>query len=255
VRTELFAVVVSVTVLVAVPLAWEMTWRPGRVGFRLVASGAMVALGALAGTAELVVNAAPRWIWLCLLVAGELVATVLVGCGLALRRRARRRERDPGYAVDRLVSAPVARWVRPHPPGARAAHGVVARVDEWLAMDGPKPSAGWWHNGGLLLDARGAGLVDAAGFRHALPARAALLIDLPAPRALLLTDVHRTVLARLPTTGFHGAELRAFAQAVGWEYRDTADYGRYARDLADLRGAVIDHAARPHRSIRHFIRH
>ena len=136
-------------------------------------------------------------------------------------------------------------WVRPRQLDGEPPRGIGDRVDRWLASDGPAPTAGWWHNGGLQLDQRGPALVDAAGLRHPLPVTVTGMVNPSVPRSLMLVDEHGTVAVRLPTTGFNNVELKDFAAAANWTYSTAlAEYLRDDPDLVDLRRAVVDHLAK-----------
>lgn len=239
------AVVTWLTVALVVPITWESARRPRRSGSRL----ALAAVVVLIVTVDLVTflrflrvpPEAPPAVF-----AGG-VAVALVMIGFAVRRTvlARRAERELDVSVDQLITGPAKLWIRPHPPAEHDGHGPWSRFDAWLAADGPKPSAGWWHNGGLQLDQRGPAFVDAAGLRHPLPAAVTGMLNPSVPRSLLLVDAANTVLVRLPTTGFDNGELRHFAAAAGWTYTtDVADYLRDDPDVLDLRRGVIDHLAK-----------
>ena len=228
------------------PLSWESGRRPRRSGGRLgFASAALAVLATnLAGLLHFLHIPGP---WpLLVLACGNALA--LTCAGFAVRRtvRARRAEREPRIGAEQLITEPALLWVRPHPPAEDAAHGpLLSRVDAWLAADGPKPSAGWWHNGGLQLDQRGPALVDAAGLRHPLPATVTGLVNPSVPRSLLLIEQPGTIAVRLPTTGFNNAELTAFAAAAHWTYTtQLAEHLRDDPDLLDLRRAVVDHLAK-----------
>lgn len=177
-----------------------------------------------------------EWPWAiaCLLLL--VVVPVLVEC---LRGHPRRH-----HEPERPVLGDVRLWVRPHHVDGHEPRG---RVDRWLATDGPTPTAGWWHNGGLILDDEGPALVDAAGLRHTLPATTAALVRLTAPRSVLLVDGRQALVARLPTTGFDERDLRRFAAAAGWLFVDDVSQGRTARHAVDLRSVVVDRAARGRR--------
>jgi hypothetical protein len=173
-----------------------------------------------------------------------------MGVGWAWLRAVRRGAPREQYAPENLVLEPAKLWVRPRKVTDGARRGLSGRVDRWLAADGPAPTAGWWHNGGLILDEQGRpALVDAAGLRHDLPTTAATLIRLAAPKSVLLLDDEQALVARLPTTGFHDKDLREFCAAAGWRYGDAYGPGRTARYAMDLRAVVADHAARDQRPL------
>lgn len=239
------ALVTWLTIALVIPLAWESTRKPRRSGARLGLLAAAVAVAVLDVTAVLHYARAPSAVLSIVLVVGEGLALVLAV--LAVRRtvRARKAEREPDVGADQLIIAPARLWVHPHRPAEQIGHGPLSRVDAWLAADGPKPSAGWWHNGGLLLDERGPAFVDAAGLRHALPAGVAGMVSPSVPRSLMLTNAKSTVLVRLPTTGFNNDELKDFADAARWTYSTV--FGEYLRDdpdILDLRRGVVDHLAK-----------
>ncbi len=239
------ALVTWLTIALVIPLAWESSRRPRRSGSRLGLLAAALAVAVLDLTAVLHYVRAPGAALSTALVVGELLALVLAGFAVWRTIRARRLERNPNVGADQLITTPARLWVRPHPPVEQAAHGPLSRVDAWLAADGPKPSAGWWHNGGLLLDERGPAFVDAAGLRRALPAAVTGMVNPSVPRSLMLVNAKNTVLVRLPTTGFNNGELHEFADAARWTY--TTVFGEYLRedpDLLDLRRGVVDHLAK-----------
>jgi len=239
------ALVTWLTIALVIPLAWESTRWPRRSGARLGLLAAALAIAVLDLTAVLHYVRVPAVALSSVLVVGELVAVGLAGFAVRRTVRARRREREPDVGADQLVTEPARLWVRPHPPVERAGHGPLSRVDAWLAADGPKPSAGWWHNGGLLLDERGPAFVDAAGLRHALPTAVARMVNPSVPRSLMLVDEASTVLVRLPTTWFNNEELSAFAEAARWTYTTVfAQYLHDDPDILDLRRGVIDHLAK-----------
>lgn len=234
-----------VTVALVVPLAWESARRPRRSGARLGLAAAAVVVSVLGVIALLRYFGVPSVVLLATFAVGEAVA--LVTAVLAVRRTVltRRAEREPTVEPGQLITEPALLWVHPHPPVQRGEHGRWSRVDAWLAADGPKPSAGWWHNGGLQLDQRGAAFVDAAGLRHALPPAVTGMVNPSVPRSLMLVDGRSTVVVRLPTTGFHHDELRDFAIAANWTYTTAlAQYLRDDPDVLDLRRGVIDHLAK-----------
>ena len=239
------ALVTWLTFALVIPLAWESTRRPRRSGARLGLLTAALAIMVLDLAAVLHYARASSVVLSTVLVFGELVALVLAGFAVRRTIRARRREREPEVGAEQLVMEPARLWVHPHRPVEQVGHGPLSRVDAWLAADGPKPSAGWWHNGGLLLDERGPAFVDAAGLRHALPTAVARMVNPSVPRSLMLVDGTSTVLVRLPTTGFNNEELSAFADAARWTYTTVfAQYLRDDPDILDLRRGVIDHLAK-----------
>jgi hypothetical protein len=240
------AVITWLTIALVVPLTWEAARRPrrsgARLGFAAVAFAVFVVDVAALLDSVAVPTAATRGAFL----GGEALALVLLGFAVRRTVRARRAEREPRVGADQLITEPALLWVRPHPPVEDTAHGpLLSRVDAWLSADGPRPSAGWWHNGGLRLDERGPALIDAAGLRHPFPATITGMVNPSVPRSLLLVDGGHTVLVRLPTTGFTGAELAEFALAARWTYTtQLAEFFRDDPDLLDLRRCVIDHLAK-----------
>jgi hypothetical protein len=240
-----------VTIAIISPLAWESSRRPRRSGSRLTLAAAALMVFTLDLTALLRYAHAPAALVLGLFVAGGSIAVVGTLIGIRRGLRARRAERNPRVAPDQLIIDPPRLWVRPLAPGERGGRGPLWRVDEWLAADGPKPTAGWWHNGGLLLDQRGAALVDAAGLRHALPAGITTMLNPSVPKSLLLTNDAYHVLARLPVTGFSGPALKEFAVAADWRYTtEFVEAIREAPDQVDLRRIVVDHAAKDDGAVR-----
>ncbi|GAA1941034.1 hypothetical protein GCM10009754_05420 [Amycolatopsis minnesotensis] len=225
---------------VALPIVWETLVRRPPAAAR--AQGWAVALAVtVLGTAALL-----DW---ARVPAGWLLALVLVGetGAVALFRTARRRwlrwqhtEQERLYTKENLASGPWQIWTRPH----RERHSVPSsRVDRWLAADGPAPTAGWWHHGGLTVGAHGPALLDAAGVPHRLPEAVTTMIHLPVPHALLLVDDAQTLLAWLPTAGFADPELREYCRVAGWRYADRIGFGHEDRHALDLRPCVADTAA------------
>ncbi|HEY4018268.1 MAG TPA: hypothetical protein VGM75_06250 [Pseudonocardiaceae bacterium] len=242
-------------VALVVPFAWESTRRrrrsPARLGLAAIAFFVLF----LDLTALLHGLHTPAALVLAVLVGGEGLALVMA-C-LAVRRKvlASRAEREPQVGADQLIIEPPRLWVRPHPPVEQTGHGPWSRVDAWLAADGPKPSAGWWHNGGLLLDGRGPAFVDAAGLRHPLPATVTAMVNPSVPRSLMLVNERHNVVVWLPTTGFADHELKDFAKAAHWSYTsEFAEFLRDAQDAVDLRRAVVDHLAKDDGAVRRAIR-
>lgn len=228
------------------PLSWESGRRPRRSGGRLGFAAAAIAVAAtdLSGFLHFLHVPSP---WPLLVFAcGNALAVITTAFAIRRTVRARRAEREPKVGTDQLIIEPALLWVRPHPPAEDTAHGpLLSRVDAWLAADGPRPSAGWWHNGGLQLDQRGPALIDAAGLRHPLPATVTGLVNPSVPRSLLLIGEPGTVAVRLPTTGFNNAELADFATSAQWTYTtQLAEYLRDDPDLLDLRRAVVDPLAK-----------
>ncbi|HEX3780540.1 MAG TPA: hypothetical protein VHX38_12810 [Pseudonocardiaceae bacterium] len=240
-----------VAIAISSPLAWESSRRPRRSGARLILAGSALAVFTVAVAATLRYARVPTGWVLGSLIAGVGVALVTVIVGTRRGLRARRAERNPNVAPDQLVTEPPRLWVRPLAPRGPGGHGPLRRVDEWLAADGPRPTAGWWHNGGLLLDQRGAALVDAAGLRHALPAGVTVMLNLSVPRSLMLLNDAHAVLVRLPITGFSTPALKDFAAATNWQYStELAEFIRGAPDEVDLRRSVVDHAAKDDGAVR-----
>ncbi|HJP80435.1 MAG TPA: hypothetical protein VJ914_39550 [Pseudonocardiaceae bacterium] len=243
------------TVALVVPLIWESARRPRRSGSRLGLAAVAVAILTVDLTTFLHYLRVPAAALLPVLAGGVAVALIMIGFAVRRTIRARRAEREPDVSTDQLITEPARLWVRPHPPVERDEHGPWSRFDAWLAADGPKPSAGWWHNGGLQLDQRGPAFVDAAGLRHPLPASVTGMLNPSVPRSLLLVDRRHTVLVRLPTTGFNNGELKDFAASAGWTYTtDFADYLRDAPDVLDLRRGVVDHLAKEDGAVRKALR-
>jgi hypothetical protein len=239
------ALVTWLTVALVVPLTWESARRPRRSGSRLGLAAVAAAILTVDLTTFLHYLRVPSAALQAVLAGGAMLTMVMI-C-LATRRTilARRAERAPDVGADQLITEPARLWVRPHPPVQRDGHGPWSRFDAWLAADGPKPSVGWWHNGGLQLDQRGPAFVDAAGLRHPLPTNVTGMLNPSVPRSLLLIDERHTVLVRLPTTGFNNGELKNFADTAGWTYTtDLADYLRDDPDVLDLRRDVVDHLAK-----------
>lgn len=241
-------IVAGLAVVVVLPVLAEwMRRRPPRSPQRLMGWAGIVSVVVIVTDALLAFQGI-AWSWLFGgLVVGEAVAAVPMALGWAKLREARRHHEEHQYTPDHLPTGPKQLWVRPMQADEEEPSGLVGRVDRWLATDGPAPTAGWWHNGGLILDERGPALVDAAGLRHGLPSATSAMIRLTAPRAVLLVDDDQSLLARLPTTGFEDGDLRRFASAAGWRFGDVFVVGRTARDAVDLRIAVADRAARDHR--------
>jgi hypothetical protein len=253
--TAWVALTTWLAVALVVPFAWEATRRrrrsPGRTSLTAVA----VFVLALDLSVLLHNLHTPAALVLVVLIGGEALALVMAV--LAVRRLivARRAERAPQVGAEQLITDPADFWVRPHPPIEQATHGPLSRVDAWLAADGPKPSAGWWHNGGLLLDGRGPAFVDAAGLRHPLPDTVTAMVNPSVPRSLVLVNDRHNVVVWLPTTGFANAELKDFADAAHWSYTtEMAELLRDAHEVADLRRAVVDHLAKDDGTVRKVIR-
>ncbi|HEY0807123.1 MAG TPA: hypothetical protein VGD84_18795 [Pseudonocardiaceae bacterium] len=243
-------VIAGIAVLIVLPVLIEwMRRRPPRSPQRLMGWAGILAVGVVTTVAVLALTGV-SWTWLLVALAvGDFLAALPMGLGWAWLRAIRRGEEERRYAPENLVLGPARLWVRPRRASDVAPRGLSGRVDRWLATDGPVPTAGWWHNGGLILDDRGPALVDAAGLRHELPPTTAALIRLAAPKSVLLVDDEQALLARLPTTGFDDRDLREFCVAAGWRYGDAFGSGRTARYAMDLRAVVADHAARDQRPL------
>jgi len=244
-------IVGGIAVLIVLPVLLEwMRRRPPHSPQRLMAWAGVFAVGVVVTVAVLAILGV-GWVWLlAVLVVGDFLAALPMGVGWAWLRATRRGIAERQYAPENLVRGPAQAWVRPRqatrtPSDAR----LSARVDRWLAADGPVPTAGWWHNGGLILDDRGPALVDAAGMRHELPDTAAALIRLAVPKSVVLVDEEDVLVARLPTAGFEAVDLREFCELVGWAYGDSFTFGRTARYAIDLRAMVADHPARDRRPL------
>jgi hypothetical protein len=236
----------AVTVVLPMVVEW-MRRRPPHSGQRLMGWGFLVSLSIITADAILALNGVP-WQWLVgVLVGGQVVAAVPLGIGWARVRAASRREEELRLRPDHVAPGEAQVWVRPRQLDGEPPRGIGDRVDRWLASDGPSPTAGWWHNGGLILDERGPALVDAAGLRHGLPLATVTLVLVTAPKSVFLVDERETLLARLPTTGFDEPDLRRFAVAAGWRYDRSAQPNRTARQAVDLRAAVVDRAAKDRR--------
>jgi hypothetical protein len=233
------------------PLVWESSRRPRRSGARWLLVAAALALATLDLAGLLRYGQAPAWLVLVVLALGGGGTLVGLAVGARLVFRARRAERNPSVAPDQLIIEPPRLWIRPLRPGNIGGRGPLARVDEWLAADGPRPTVGWWHNGGLLVDQRGAALVDAAGLRHALPAGITTMLNPSVPRSLFLINDAYHVLARLPITGFSSAALKEFAAAANWRYTtEFVESVHEATVQVDLRRTVVDHAAKEDGAVR-----
>jgi hypothetical protein len=241
-------VITGLAVTVALPLVVEwMRSYPPRSAHRMMGWAYVISLTIVTADAILALNGVP-WPWLVIVLAGgQVVASVPLGIGWAGARAEKRQDEERHLRPDLLAPGEATVWVRPKQLNGDPPRGIGGRVDRWLATDGPSPTAGWWHNGGLILDDHGPALVDAAGLRHGLPGGTAALVQLTAPKAVLLIDNRETLLARLPTTGFDEQDLRRFAVAAGWRYDSEARPNRTARQAVDLRTAVVDRAARTRR--------
>lgn len=236
----------AVTVVLPVLVEW-IRRQPPRSGRRLIGWAWIVSLTSVMIAAILALNNVPMVGRLVVVLVGQAIAAVPMCVGVALARDSRRSDEEKLLRPDNVAPVDADVWVRPARADGGQARGFSGRVDRWLASDGPAPTAGWWHNGGLIVDARGPALVDAAGLRHGLPSHTAALVRLAAPRAVLLVDERSTLLARLPTTGFDEAGLRRFAAAAGWRYDPALRPSRTARHAVDLRAAVVDRAAKNRR--------
>lgn len=251
-------VVGGIAVLIVLPILLEwIRRRPPHSPQRLMGWAGVMAVG-VAVTVAVLAIVGVGWMWLLIaLVVGDFLAALPMGVGWAWLRAIRRGVAERQYAPENLVRGPAQAWVRPRQATfGPLSDGLAERVDRWLASDGPMPTAGWWHNGGLILDDRGPALVDAAGMRHELPGTASALIRLAVPKSVLLVDADDVLVARLPTAGFEVAELQEFCELVGWEYGDEWTFRRTARYAIDLRAMVADHAARDRRPLllRTFVR-
>lgn len=244
-------VIAGLVTTVALPVLVNWSHRhPPHSARRLVGWALVLSASVVTADGILALNTIGRRWLVVVLVAGQAAAAVPLGIGWARLREDRRRAESPGPDRLALVLGDPALWVRPRPRDGDPPRGFGGRVDRWLASDGPVPTAGWWHNGGLILDERGPALVDAAGLRHDLPAGTRVLVRIATPRSVLLVDGRQTLLARLPTTGFGEDDLRRFALAAGWRYDRTARPTRTAREAVDLRTAVVDQAAKDRRPTR-----
>jgi hypothetical protein len=249
-RHEYWPWVVAGLAVVVVPLMLEWVRRqPPRSGRRWIGWGRL-------GAFVLVTVAFVLWldglslVWLAVLVGGGvLLAAMATSVGTLLVREEQRRDEEQLLRPDRLALGEPRLWVRPRQLDGEPPRGIGGRVDRWLATDGPAPTAGWWHNGGLIVDDRGPALVDAAGLRHELPTAATAMLLVTAPKSVLLVDERESLVARLPTTGFDEPELRRFATAAGWGYRTGPSPGRMAAEAVDLRSAVVDRAAKDRRMV------
>ncbi len=240
-----------VAVAIISPLWWESSRRPRRSGSRLIIAAAALLVFTLDLATLLYLAGVPIGWPSTVLGLGGTGALGVLALGVRRGLRARRAERNPNVAPDQLLVEPPRLWVRPRQPGSPGGSGPLRRVDEWLAADGPRPTAGWWHNGGLLLDQRGAALVDAAGLRHALPAGVTTMLNPSVPRSLMLVDDTHHALARLPITGFGSTALKEFAAAADWRYTtEFVEFIRDAPDQLDLRRCVVDHAAKEDGALR-----
>jgi hypothetical protein len=240
------AVITWLTIALVVPLTWEAARRPRRSGARLGFAAIAIAVFVVDVAALLDSVRVPAIATGSVFACGEALAVILIGFAIRRTVRARRAEREPQIGADQLSTEPALLWIRPHPPVEDTANGpLLSRVDAWLSADGPRPSAGWWHNGGLHLDQRGPALIDAAGLRHPFPAGVTGMVNPSVPRSLLLVDDGHTVLVRLPTTGFTGGELTEFALVARWAYTtELTEFFRDDPDLLDLRRCVVDHLAK-----------
>lgn len=244
-------VIAGLTTTLALPVLVSWSHRhPPHSARRLVGWAWVLSASVVTADGILALNGIGRPWLVAVLVAGQAVAAVPLGVGWARLREDRRLADDQSLRPDALALGDAALWVRPRQRDGDPPRGFGGRVDRWLASDGPVPTAGWWHNGGLILDERGPALVDAAGLRHDLPAGTRVLVRIATPRSVLLVDARQTLLARLPTTGFDEDDLRRFAMAAGWRYDRAVRPSRTAREAVDLRTAVVDRAARERRPTR-----
>lgn len=240
-------VAAGIAVLIVLPVLVEwMRRRPPHSPQRLMGWAGVLAV-VVVTTVAIMALTGVDWPWLlAALLVGDFVAAVPMGLGWAWLRAVNRNMARRRYDPENLVRGPAQVWVRPNAAADVPPRG---RVDRWLASDGPHPTAGWWHNGGLILDDRGPALVDAAGIRHELPPTTAALVRLAAPRSVLLVDDGEALVARLPITGFDDVDLKGFCAAAGWRYEVEYVVERTARYAMDLRPMVADHAARDTRSL------
>jgi len=243
-------IIAGVALAVALPVLIEwMRRRLPHSPHRLMGWAGIAAIVVISGVAMLALTGI-AWPWLlAILVGGDFLAAIPMGVGWAWLRAVRRGEGSRQYAPEQLVLGPARLWVRPRQAAHPLPTGLSGKVDRWLATDGPAPTAGWWHNGGLILDDRGPALVDAAGLRHELPSATTTLVRLAAPKSVLLMDDEQYLLARLPTTGFDDRDLRRFCAEAGWRYENTSGSGRSTRYVIDLRASVADRAARDKRRL------
>lgn len=235
-----FGVAGAALLTVAVPIVWEALVRRPPAAARAQGWAVTLAIAVLGVAALLDWARVPTGWWLALVIVGEIGAVTMFGLGRRSWRRWQRAEQERLYAKENLASGPWRIWTRPH----RERHtSPASRVNRWLTADGPVPTAGWWHHGGLAVGAHGPALLDAAGVPHQLPAAVTTMIHLPAPHALLLVDDRQTLLARLPTAGFADPELRDYCRVAGWRYTDRIGFGHEDRHSLDLRPCVADPAA------------
>jgi hypothetical protein len=228
-------VTAGIAVLIVLPVLIEwMRRRPPHSPQRLMGWAGIMAVGVVTTVAMLAL-AGVGWVWLLVALAvGDFLAALPMGVGWAWLRAVKRGAERNQYAPENLILEPAKLWVRPRKVINSPSKGLSGRMDRWLAADGPEPTAGWWHNGGLILDDRGPALVDAAGLRHELPSTTAALVRLAAPRSVILLD---------------DEDLREFCKAAGWRFGDADGPGRTARYAMDLRAVVADHAARDMRPL------
>jgi hypothetical protein len=241
-------VIAGLAVLLVLPVLAEwMRRKPPGSPYRMVGWGYVVSIGFVTAAAILALNGVGLTWRVVVLFGGQAVAAIPLGIGKAGLRAARREDDERHLRPDHVAIAEAQLWVRPRPQDGDLPRGITGRVDKWLATDGPTPTAGWWHNGGLVLDDKGPALVDAAGLRHGLPSDTKAMVLLRVPKSVLLVDADTALLARLPTTGFAEPDLRRFADAAGWRYDSDVSPTRTARQAVDLRASVVDRAARDRR--------
>jgi hypothetical protein len=238
-------VIAGLAVLVALPVLVEwIRRRPPHSPQRLIGWACVVSIGIITADAILALNGSGLTLLIVVMLCGQFVAAVPLSIGWAQLRARRRLDDERHLQPDHLALAEARLWVRPRQLDGDLPRGITGRVDKWLATDGPTPSAGWWHNGGLVLDDRGPALLDAAGLRHGLPQATKSMVLLNVPRSVLLVDGNTALVARLPTTGFDEQDLRRFAVAAGWRYDSDVSPAKTARQAIDLRSSVVDRAAR-----------
>jgi hypothetical protein len=238
-------VIAGLMALVMLPVLVEwIRRRPPRSPQRLIGWGVVMSTGFITAAAVLALNGVDLPWLIVVMFGGQFVAAIPVTIGWAGLRDRQRQDDERHLRPDHLALADAQLWVRPRQLDGDLPRGITGRVDRWLATDGPTPTAGWWHNGGLILDDRGPALVDATGLRHGLPQATRAMVLLNVPKSVLLVDGDTALLARLPTTGFDEQDLRRFAVAAGWRYDSDVSPARTARQAIDLRASVVDRAAR-----------
>jgi hypothetical protein len=241
-------VLAASAVLLVLPVLLEwMRKRPPRSPQRLIGWAGVLSITVITVDAALTLNGVGVLWRVIVLAGGQFAASIPLGIGWARLRAARREDEERHLRPDHLALGEPTLWVRPRQVDGDLPRGIGGRVDKWLATDGPAPTAGWWHNGGLVLDEHGPALVDAAGLRHGLPPATTALVLISVPRSVMLVDDDKALLARLPTTGFDERDLRRFATAAGWRYDNGLSPTHTARQAIDLRASVVDKAARQRR--------